>query len=394
VSTEAAKRSRDADRFEGDRRVIPFIDLETQRQRIDADVRRRLDAVLAHGRYVMGPEVDELERVLAERAGVASVVSCASGTDALLMVLMAMGVGPGDAVIVPAFTFPATPEVVVLTGATPVFCDVRADTFNIDPDEVSAALAAAEAAGLRPVGVVAVDLFGQPAEYERLRTAAESAGLWILADAAQSMGGAIGERPVGALGDVAATSFFPAKPLGAYGDGGAIFVHDDDLAGELRSIREHGQGVDKYDIRRIGINGRLDTMQAAVLLAKLEVFNDEVSARQDIAARYGEGLEGVAHVPTVLPGYRSAWAQYTVQVAERDRVAKHLAQADIPSAVYYPRPLHEQPPYRDHPRTADRLPVAEEVCGRVLSLPMHPYLDEAVQSRIVGALRAAVEETS
>jgi UDP-2-acetamido-2-deoxy-ribo-hexuluronate aminotransferase len=374
--------------------VIPFIDLAAQRERIDADVRARINAVLDHGRFIMGPEVFELEERLADRSRVAHTVSCASGTDALLMLLMALGAGPGDAVIVPAFTFPATPEVVVLTGATPVFCDVRADTYNLDPDQLPAAVAAATAAGLRPAGVIAVDLFGQPAEYERIATAAQAAGLWVLDDAAQSMGGRIGDAPVGSLGDFAATSFFPAKPLGAYGDGGAVFTDDADLAATLRSIREHGQGTEKYDIRRIGINGRLDTMQAAVLLAKLDIFDDEVEARQGIAARYAAGLDHVAGVPQVLPGFVSAWAQFTITVDERDRVAKHLTTVGVPWAIYYPVPLHRQPPYAAFPLAQDVLPVADQLSATVLSVPMHPYLSDAVQDQVIGAVRDAVEAVS
>jgi dTDP-4-amino-4,6-dideoxygalactose transaminase len=374
--------------------VIPFIDLAAQRERIDADVRARINAVLDHGRFIMGPEVFELEERLADRSRVAHAVSCASGTDALLMLLMALGVGPGDAVVVPAFTFPATPEVVVLTGATPVFCDVRADTYNLDPDQLPAAIAAATAAGLRPVGIIAVDLFGQPAEYEGIATAAEAAGLWVLDDAAQSMGGRIGDAPVGSLGDFAATSFFPAKPLGAYGDGGAVFTDDATLADTLRSIREHGQGTEKYDIRRIGINGRLDTVQAAVLLAKLDIFDDEVEARQGIAARYAAGLGDVAGVPQVLPGFVSAWAQFTITVAERDRVAKHLTSVGVPWAIYYPVPLHRQPPYAAFPLAQDVLPVADQLSAIVLSVPMHPYLTGAVQDQVIGAVRDAVEAVS
>ena len=374
--------------------MIPFIDLAAQRERIDTDVRARINAVLDHGRFIMGPEVFELEERLADRVGVAHAVSCASGTDALLMLLMAMGVGPGDAVVVPAFTFPATPEVVVLTGATPVFCDVRADTYNLDPDQLAAAIAAAIAAGLRPVGIIAVDLFGQPAEYERVTNVAGAAGLWVLDDAAQSMGGRIGDAPVGSLGDFAATSFFPAKPLGAYGDGGAVFTADATLADTLRSIREHGQGTEKYDIRRIGINGRLDTMQAAVLLAKLDIFDDEVEARQGIAARYVAGLADVAGVPQVLPGFVSAWAQFTITVDERDRVAKHLTSVGVPWAIYYPVPLHRQPPYAAFPLAQEVLPVADQLSATVLSVPMHPYLTETVQDRVIGAVRDAVEAVS
>jgi dTDP-4-amino-4,6-dideoxygalactose transaminase len=370
--------------------MIPLIDLAAQRERIDADIRARIDAVLAHGRFIMGPEVGELETALAQFCGAGHAVSCGSGTDALLMVLMAQGVGRGDAVIVPAFTFPATPEVVVLTGATPVFCDVRADTFNLDPDLLPDAIEAAERAGLRPVGVIAVDLFGQPAEYEPIDEIARQTGMWVLADAAQSMGGALGSRPVGSLGDLAATSFFPAKPLGAYGDGGAVFTDDEVLASELRSIREHGKGRDKYEIRRIGLNARLDTMQAAVLLAKLEVFADEIERRQVVAARYDAALDSVVRVPTVLPTYRSAWAQYTVLVPERERIRAALDERGVQTAVYYPKGLHHQRAYAEAPTAASGLAVTEELAGQVLSLPMHPYLEADAQAAVVDALIGAL----
>lgn len=376
---------------------IAFIDLAAQQARIRDDVDRRLAAVLDHGRYIMGPEVVELERELAAFSGVAEVVSCGSGTDALLMALMAGGVVPGDAVLVPSFTFAATAEVVALAGATPVFVDCREDSFNLDVDQLAPAVALARAGGLRPVAVIAVDLFGQLADYDAIAEAAEQLGLWVLADAAQSFGGEIRGRRAGGFGRMATTSFFPAKPLGCYGDGGAIFTDDAELAAVLRSIRVHGQGEDKYDNVRIGVNGRLDTVQAAILLAKMAVFADELVARQHVADTYRSafaGLAGLVAPPVVGEGYRSAWAQYTIRIGtDRDAVAAALKQAGIPTAIYYPRPLHRQTAYRGFPVDEAGLPVSEQLATDVLSLPMHPYLEADDQERIVAAVTAAVEAT-
>jgi len=372
---------------------LAFIDLAAQQARIRPEVDRRLAAVLDHGRYIMGPEVAELEAALAEFTGAAEVISCASGTDALLMALMAGGVGPGDAVLVPSFTFAATAEVVALAGAVPVFVDCRQDSFNLDADLLPAAAALARDEGLRPVAVIAVDLFGQLADYGAIAAAADELGLWVLADAAQAFGGEISGTRAGAFGRMATTSFFPAKPLGCYGDGGAIFTDDPELAALLRSIRVHGQGEDKYDNVRIGVNGRLDTVQAAILLSKLDVFGDELVARQRVADRYRSAfapVSGDISTPVVAEGYRSAWAQYTVRVADRDRVAAELKAAGIPTAVYYPRPLHQQQAYSGFPVSRAGLVVSDALSGEVLSLPMHPYLEAADQDRVVEALKVAV----
>lgn len=372
--------------------MIPFVDLQAQRRRLGGSVERRIEAVLSHGQFIMGPEVEELEAVLADRVSVDQVVSCASGTDALVMALMAMGVGPGDAVLVPTFTFTATAEAVVLVGAMPVFCDVRAQSFLIDVDGLDAGLDAAQGHGARAVGVVPVDLFGQPADYEAICSWAARRGLWVIADAAQSVGGSIEGVAVGALAPVTTTSFFPAKPLGGYGDGGAIFVENAEVAERLRSIREHGRGSDRYHTERIGLNGRLDTIQAAVLLAKLEIFDEELQARDEIARRYDENLAGAVNVPAVREGVRSTWAQYTLRTPHRDSIIRALADVGIPAAVYYPVPLHRQPPYARYPSAAPSLPVAEELCGEVVSLPIHPYLDRGVQQRIIDEVRSAVSE--
>lgn len=370
---------------------IPFVDLAAQYRRIKADVDRRIHAVLDHGRFILGPEVDELERALADRADCRHAIACASGTDALLMALMAEGVGAGDAVFLPAFTFTATAEVVLMAGATPVFVDVDPRTFNVDPGHLAhMADETARAGRLRPRMVIAVDLFGQPADYPALDGIARTHGMTVLADAAQSFGGALGNRPVGSLAPVTATSFYPAKPLGAYGDGGAVFCDDDATAAVLRSIRAHGQGEDRYDIVRLGINGRLDTLQAAVLLAKLEVFDDELATRERLARRYDDALAGLVEIPARVPDSRSAWAQYSILLDGRDRVAAGLKAAGVPTAIYYPLPMHLQPAYRRHGRGEGSLPVAEALCGRILSLPMHAYLDAATADRIVAELGRAV----
>jgi len=370
--------------------AIPFIDLQAQRRRIATDVERAIGRVLEHGQYILGPEVAELERALADYCGVRHALSCGSGTDALLLLLLAQGVGPGDAVFCPSFTFAASAEVIALIGATPVFVDVAPDDFNLAPASFEAALAATAASGLRPCGVMPVDLFGQPARYPEIERIARRHGLWVLADAAQSFGARLDNRRVGGLGDFAATSFFPAKPLGCYGDGGAVFVNDDALLEVLRSLRVHGQGRDKYENVRVGINGRMDTMQAAVLLQKLKIFDDELVARDRVAARYTTALEGLVAVPRLRAGVTSIWASYTIEVDDRDGVVERLKALGIPAMVYYPRPLHRQGPYARFPVAPGGLPVTEALAARVLSLPMHAYLDEATQDRIIEGLRASL----
>jgi dTDP-4-amino-4,6-dideoxygalactose transaminase len=368
---------------------IAFIDLAAQRARIGAEIDAAIARVLDHGKFIMGPEVAELEARISDYCGVEHAVTCASGTDALLMALLARGIGPGDAVIVPTFTFAATAEVVALVGATPLFADVSPDTYNLDPKRLDGAFHAARGAGVTPRAVIAVDLFGQPADYDQIEAFCAEHGLFLIADAAQSFGATWQGRRVGSIGDVACTSFFPAKPLGCYGDGGAIFTDDAELAAVLRSLRVHGQGTNKYDNVRIGLNGRLDTIQAAVLLQKLAVFDDEIAARDRVARRYQRELTDVVDVPALRPEATSAWAQFTVGIEERDDVADALGAAGVPTAIYYPVPLHRQPAYNGYPVASDGLPVSDRLASRVLSLPMHPYLSESVQDRVVGALRAA-----
>jgi UDP-2-acetamido-2-deoxy-ribo-hexuluronate aminotransferase len=368
--------------------AIPFIDLAAQRRRLGAAIDGAIARVLRHGQFILGPEVRALENELAKFCGARHAITCASGTDAMMLVLMAKGIGPGDAVFCPSFTFCATAEVVALVGATPVFVDVAADTFNIDPKSLADAFDTASKLGLAAKAVIPVDLFGLPADHAAVAAIAQRAGLFVLDDAAQAFGASYNNRPLGTFGHATATSFFPAKPLGCYGDGGAVFTDDDTLAETLISLRMHGQGADKYDNVRIGLTSRLDTIQAAILSEKLKIFPDEIDARQEVARRYGQGLRDVAIVPQVPRGSTSVWAQYTIRIADgrRDTVAAALKAEGIPSAIYYPIPLHRQQAYRHYPAGAGGLAVSERLAGEVISLPMHAYLDAATQGRMIDAV--------
>jgi dTDP-4-amino-4,6-dideoxygalactose transaminase len=366
---------------------IPFIDLKTQRRRLGRSLDDAVQRVMDHGQFILGPEVTELENQLAAFAGAKHCVSCANGTDALGLVLMAERVGVGDAVFVPAFTFAATAEVVAWVGATPVFVDVIEDTFNLDPARLETAIAFSKGQGLRPRAVIAVDLFGQPADYTALAPIAAAQDMFVLCDAAQSFGASLSGRRVGTFGRATATSFFPAKPLGCYGDGGAVLTDDDDLAVVLRSLRAHGQGTNKYDNVRIGINGRLDTMQAAILLQKLTIFEDEIDARQRIARLYAGLLGDVVRLPQLIEGAVSTWAQYTIVTERRDSVIAACRRAGAPTAIYYPIPLSRQTAYRHFPSGPEGVPVSERLAQQVVSLPMHPYLDPATQERVAAAVR-------
>jgi UDP-2-acetamido-2-deoxy-ribo-hexuluronate aminotransferase len=372
-------------------KTLPFIDLPAQQRKISDRIMEKIQGVLSHGQYILGPEVTELENSLAAYVVVNHAITCSSGTDALLMVLMAKGVGAGDAIFTTPFTFIATAEVVQLLGATPVFVDIDPKTYNLNPEALKDTLVNFEkkspTAGLRPRGIIAVDLFGQPADYDRLNSLARDWGLFVLEDAAQSFGATYHGQLAGVLAEVAATSFFPAKPLGCYGDGGAVFTDDDDLAALLKSIRNHGQGVDRYDNVRLGINGRLDTFQAAVLLAKLEIFEEEVTARQEIAQRYYEGLKDVVAAPEVAPGCTSVWAQYSVESEARFAIRARLEEAGVPTAIYYPKPLHLQEVFRGLGYGPGDFPVSEAAATRIFSLPMHPYLKKIDQERIIGIIR-------
>lgn len=372
---------------------LPFIDLAEQRRRISTEIDAAIAAVLDHGKFIMGPEIARLEAALCDYTGAPHTVTCSSGTDALVLALLANGVHRGDAVIVPTFTFAATAEAVALLGATPVFADIEASTLNVDPASIEAAVTVAVDAGLRPVGIIPVDLFGLPADYTAISTVGAANDLWVLADAAQSLGGSTVAGRVGTLAPVTTTSFFPAKPLGCYGDGGAVFCHDMAYARLIWSLSVHGQGSDKCDYQRIGINGRIDTLQAAILLVKLGIFAHEIDLRQEVARRYDKFLDGLVTTPTVPHGSVSAWAHYTIRVKDRDSVAAELSKAGVPTAVYYPRPLHQQEAYRSFPR-APAMRESERAAGEVLSLPMHPYITVGDQECIVRAVRDAVTVTS
>jgi dTDP-4-amino-4,6-dideoxygalactose transaminase len=373
--------------------AIPFIDLAAQRRRIGKSIDDAVARVMGHCQFINGPEVTQLETALAAFSSAKHVVTCASGTDALLMVLMAKGVRAGDAVLCPSFTFSATGEAVALTGATPVFVDVDETTFNMDAASLERGIATARKAGLKPVGVIPVDLFGQSADHDAVAGVAEAEGLFVLDDAAQGFGASYKGRKLGTFGIATATSFFPAKPLGCFGDGGAIFTDDADLAETLRSIRVHGQGADKYDNVRLGLTGRLDTLQAAILIEKLKIFADEIAARNRVAERYGRGLGNIVRVPRLASGCTSVWAQYTIRLPEgtdRDGFAAALKAQGIPTAIYYPKSMHQQTAYRDFPVADGGLPVSERLSEDVISLPMHAYLDEATQDRVIAAVRGAI----
>lgn len=371
--------------------MIPFVDLQAQYRRIQPSVDARIRKVLDHGKFILGPEVAELEKALARFAGVQHCVTVASGTEALRLPMMAENIGPGDAVFMPAFTFTATAEVPVAQGAEPVFVDVSESTYNIDLQSLAAEIEAVRREGrLRPRAVVAVDLFGLPADYEGLNELCRRYNLFLLADAAQSFGGRSGNRQVGALAPVTATSFFPAKPLGCYGDGGAILTDSAERAELYRSIRHHGAGGDRYDIVRIGTNARLDTLQAAVLLSKLEIFEDEIAARDRVARAYDRLLDARITRPPRHANALSAWAQYCILLDNRDAVAKSLAAAGIPTAIYYPRPMHFQTAYSQYGRGPGSLPVSEGLSTRILALPMHPYLDDPTIERIANATNEAI----
>jgi UDP-2-acetamido-2-deoxy-ribo-hexuluronate aminotransferase len=370
---------------------IDFIDLKTQQAKIEPQLKERIERVLAHGKYIMGPEIKELEERLAAYVGVKHVVTCSSGTDALLMPLMAYGVGPGDAIFTTPFTFIATAEVIQLLGATPIFVDIDPQTFNIDPTALKQAIAGLsqnpKTASLKPKGIIPVDLFGQPADYDAINALAKQYNIFVLEDAAQSFGGTYKGRKACSLADVAATSFFPAKPLGGYGDGGAIFTNDDGLADVMRSVRVHGQGNDKYDNIRIGLNGRLDTLQAAIVLAKLDIFDQEVKARQNVADRYNRGLRDRVAVPYVAPDCTSIWAQYSILSDQRQVLQDKLKAAGVPTAVYYPLPLHLQGAFKHLGLKAGDFPISEAASKSIFSLPMHPYLDESTQQHIIDSFK-------
>ncbi len=372
---------------------IAFIDLHTQSNRIRGRVEAAWRRILDHGAYVMGPEVGELEaRLAAHCGGGVEAITCASGTDALWLPLLALGIGAGDAVFLPSWTFAATAEAVCLAGATPVFVDIEPAGATLDPASLAAAVEATRRQGrLRPRAVIPVDIFGVLGAYDAVNAIAAAHGLAVIADAAQSFGGGLNGRRVGTLADVTGTSFYPSKPLGCWGDGGAMFTADAALADVLRSLRAHGQDGDGGAVR-VGTNARLDSLQAAVLIEKLAIFDDEMRRRHAVADRYHRGLAGLVEVPEVPPGCTPAWALYTIRTGRREHLRHALARRGVPTRVFYDRPLHLQPPYRACPVAPDGLPVTERLMGQVLSVPMHPYLDYGTQRYIIEAVREALAE--
>ena len=372
--------------------TVAFLDLRAQQRRIEPAMRARLEAVLAHCQFVLGPEVRELEQRLANYAGAAHCVTVSSGTDALQIAMMAEGIGRGHAVFLPAFTYTATAEVPLVLGATPVFVDIDPRTFQIDPADLARRIASVEAEGvLKPRAVIGVDLFGQPAPWPALREVASPKNLFLLDDCAQSFGASLDGQKLGHEADATAISFFPSKPLGGYGDGGALLTQSEERAALYRSLRTHGEAATRYEVLRTGMNGRLDTLQAAILLAKLDVFDEELAVRERIAAIYDAALAGHVTIPQRVPASASAWAIYAILLPSqpvRDRVQGDLRERGVPTAIYYPRPLHHQPAYAPHHR-GNPLPVSENIAARILALPIHPDLTEAQAHHVADAVRQA-----
>jgi len=368
---------------------MQFIDLKAQQKLIRERIDQRIKKILDHGQYIMGPEIDELEEKLSDYANVKHCITCSSGTDALLIPLMAMKIGPGDAVITTPFTYIATAEVIALVGATPIFCDIYDKTFNINPDQLQKAFDLAIKRNLKPKAIMPVDLFGLPARYRLIEKFAKEKNIMVIEDAAQGFGGRINEQKAGSFGDVAGTSFFPAKPLGCYGDGGAIFTNNDELAEKMKSIRIHGSGKDKYDNERIGINGRLDTIQAAVLIEKIEIFDNELILRKKAAKYYTQNINKKCIPPLVPDKYSSSWAQYSIITpghSTRKRIVKKFVENGIPSMIYYKIPVHLQKGYAKYGYKVGDFAISENISKRILSLPMHPYLNKNNQNKILNIL--------
>jgi len=369
---------------------MQFIDLKAQQARIIDKIEARIQNVLSHGKYIMGPEVQELEEKLSEFCGAAHTISCANGTDALSLALMALGVGKGDAVFIPSFTFASTAEVIPIFQAEPVFVDVDKSTFNMCPDSLKEGIVWAQERGLKPAVVMPVDLYGLPADYDAIQQIASENNLKIVADSAQGFGASYKGRKTGTLANITTTSFFPAKPLGCYGDGGALLTDDPEIAELLRSYRVHGKGRQKYDNVRLGMNSRLDTLQAAILLEKLAIYSDEIKARQDIANRYMESLKDIIDIPSVPEGYTSVWAQFTLTASASDARKKlmlSLAENDIPSVIYYPKPLHKQTAFTNFSSSTCNMKTSDQLSQTVFSIPMHPYLSFDDQTHIIEVIK-------
>ncbi len=370
---------------------VPFIDLKKQYQRIEKEVNSGIQRVLEHGSFIMGPEILEFESKLAEFCGAKHAITCSNGTDALSLGLMAYDIGPGDAVFTTPFTFFATAEVIALTGATPVFVDVDPRTYNLCPNSLREALEKFQANNdLTPRGVIPVNLFGLSPDYDEIFAIAREFDMFVLEDTAQGFGGEYKGRVSGSLGDISATSFFPAKPLGCYGDGGAVFTSDDDLAEKIRSIRVHGQGSDKYDNVRVGLNARFDTLQAAIMLPKLEIYPEEIELRQQVASWYTEALQGLVEVPFVPDGYKSVWAQYSVLSDKRQAIQAALKDQGIPSVIYYRIPCHLAKAFENLGYKVGDMPVSEDLSSRIFSLPMHPYVDKEFCFKVADVIKSVV----
>lgn len=363
-----------------------FIDLVAQQEKIRPELERAIMKVLDHGQYIMGPEVKAFEADLQSFTGASHAITCANGTDALTLVLMAWGIGPGDAVFVPSFTYVASAEAPAQLGATPFFVDVCQDTFNIDPQSFKQAVTDCRKLGLTPAAVIAVDLFGQPADVDSITQIANSEKIKVLVDGAQSFGASFKGRSVGTMGDATTTSFFPAKPLGCYGDGGAIFTNSEEDNAVISSLRLHGKGSEKYDNVRVGLNSRLDTLQAAILIEKLKIFPDEIKKRNELAEFYVAELSKFFRVPKILNHAVSTWAQFTLVTESRDKVLKHLAENSVPAVIYYPRPLSKQSGYEAYPSVNGGTPVSHGLAEKVFSIPMHPYMSRVQAEKIVSVL--------
>ncbi len=372
---------------------IPFIDLKAQYQQVQTEINAGIQNVLDHGTYIMGPEIKELEKTLSVFCGAKHAITCSNGTDALLLGLMAYEVGPGDAIFTTPFTFFATAEVISMLGATPVFVDIDPRTFNIDPEQLAKEVSRVKAEGkFNAKGVIPVNLFGLAPDFDSIDQIAKANDLFVLEDTAQGFGGEYKGRISGTLGDISSTSFFPAKPLGCYGDGGAVFTDDDVLADKMKSLRVHGKGVDKYDNVRVGLNARLDTLQAAILLPKLSIFPKEIELRQQVASRYTSNLEGLVETPYVPAGYKSVWAQYSVLSDHREPIQAALKEAGIPSVVYYPVPCHLSTAFNDLGYKKGDMPVSEATSERIFSLPMHPYITPEVADKVVAIVASVVSK--
>ena len=370
---------------------IPFIDLKTQFKRLEKDINQQIQNVLEHGQYIMGPEIAKLETELANFCGAKHAITCSSGTDALSLGLMAYEVGPGDAVFTSPFTFFATAEVIALVGATPVFVDIDPRTFNIDPTKLEEAIKKVKSEGkLNLRGIMPVNLFGLCPDFDAINSIARSHDLFVLEDTAQGFGGIYHGKTSGSLGDISATSFFPAKPLGCYGDGGAVFTSDDELANKIKSLRVHGKGTNKYDNIRIGLNARMDTMQAAILLIKLNVFAEEIKRRQIVAKQYSDTLNHIVKTPYIPDGYTSVWAQYSILTDSREQIQAALKSENIPSVVYYPIPCHLASAFKNLGYKKGDFPVSEDTANRIMSLPMHPYLENETIQKIASVIKTTI----